>query len=233
LNKKVLGVFIAAVLLLSVSVGASYAASLGNSADHRQDGAQKQLKVGNPHQFKQLKLMYTMADPGGEDQAVWVHVPGNEVSGFKLSLDPTVEYYYLDVMSLKAYAGQALQDPYDYPFYIDPSSASQEYIDEWEAKIEMFPAEWRDAARAIFIDGTAPIFYLSVDSGEYMLVDGFQRDVYAEGGLGNYPLRINGDYTLGTFTYITHPTDGEPGHGLQLSMTITFRVCEYDDMEDQ
>jgi hypothetical protein len=54
------------------------------------------------------------------------------------------------------------------------------------------------------INGLAPMFYLKVDLGTYMLVDGLQG--------GNNPLRLNGDYPLGTYTFT----------GIE-TMTITFR----------
>lgn len=50
---------------------------------------------GAPRFLKQLKLMYST------DLVAWSHVPGNEISDFKLKLDPNILWYYLDVMSLK------------------------------------------------------------------------------------------------------------------------------------
>lgn len=221
MNKKIIGALLAAVLVLSIGIGVSFAApNLGNSLGHRQDGTPKQLMVYNPHQFKQLMLRY--ATDLTEDPVNWTHVPGNEVSGFKLCLDPTVEYYYLDIMKLRLYPLQSLGDDY-YPFYVDTTSLSAEYIADWQAKIATFPAEWQERATDIFLDGTAPIFYLKVEAGVFSLVDGFQRDIYPADGTDR-PLRVNGDYTLGTYNYVTHVEDD----GLELSMTMTFRTCECD-----
>lgn len=227
MDRRILGVFVAAILVLSISVGASFAANSGGaSADHRQDGAHKQLEKGNPHQFKQLKLMYTTTDPAGEDPAVWAHVPGNEVSGFKLCLNDTYEYYYLDVMALKSEAQIA---DGEYAFILDTGS-----IADWEAWEEYWTGRGVDVTGEsndgylgtlyqIFIEGTLPVFYLDVDSGSYMLLDGFQ---YALGDM-DQALRVDGDYFLGSFTYKGDVAFEDAS--TEIAIQITFKACECEE----
>mgnify|MGYP001560595008 FL=1 len=225
MNKRILGVFIAAILVLSISVGASFAANSGGaSADHRQDGAQKQLKEGNPHQFKQLKLMYTTTDPESADPIVWKHVPGNEGSGFRLCLNEADEYYYLDVMALQAYMPIVNGE---YRFCLEPEAIEdqQGWLEYWTGRgvnvtSSDANADYMLTLYDIFIEGSLPVFYLDVEGSNYMLLDGFQY-FYGE----EQKLRVDGDYFLGTFTYKGEVVfeDVDP---IEMTMQITFRACE-------
>jgi len=219
LNKRIVGGLIAAILILSIGVGASYAAKLGNSgeqgnsADHRQDGVTPVMK-GNPHQFKQLKLMYATTSP--DEDANWTHVPGNEVSGFKLCLNESIEWYYIDVMALKPYA--PIADGM-YAFYADPA----QYPDDFKGALDGGDAV-QQLLYDIFVTASDPIFYLRVFNGgtSYQLVDGFQYTYALEqSGLELFnTLRVDGTYPLGIYNY-HGVVDGQ-----DIAMQITFRACE-------
>ncbi len=210
MNKRIAGALIAAVLVLSIGVGASFAASLGNSLSHRQD-ASAPVMEGSPHQFKQLKLMYSTTDPYGASEAVsWTHVAGNEVSGFKLCLNETVPWYYIDIMALKPYT--PVPDGM-YPFFVEPSQYPADFkgglVDgSGDAQMQLL--------YDIFAAASAPIFYLNVSAGAYHLIDGFQYQLTGE----YHTLRVDGTYPLGAYDY-----PGEVG-GQEIAMQITFRACE-------
>jgi hypothetical protein len=143
----------------------------------------------SPRFLKQLKLKYST------DQTKWRHTPGNQVSGLKLKLDPSVEYFYLDIMSLKPY--QTINDGY-YAFNI--SSYPVGYFEYWEDRgVNSSASGWK-ALMWNIINGQLPICYLKVSEGgtSYMIVDGLLKALY---GIDEY-LRINGDYHLGTYTFV-------------------------------
>jgi hypothetical protein len=140
-----------------------------------------------PRFLKQLKLM------SSTDAVVWSHIPGNQVSDFKLKLDPSVPYYYLDVMSLKPM--KPIINGYYGFFVVGPFS--DEYEAFWFSK-GADPLGSPLQVRLYEIShGTSPIFYLRVDASGYMLLDGFLKDFL---GVEAH-LRVDGDYPLGTYTY--------------------------------
>lgn len=266
MNKRIQGVLIAAVLLISVGVGASLAApNLGKSLEHRQEGTvpamaespgnsgdhrqnlNAPVMKGNPHQFKQLTLMYSAVDPD-EDSATWTHVAGNEVSGFKLCLDPAFEYYYLDIMKLRPYEEL---EPGMYPFFVsdhpDTSTATsgeelsydQYWIDRGaDEGASEGTLEW--LLYHIFLDDDQetrlPVFFLEVtEDGGYNLIDGFQY--LASEGTEMQALRVDAmptlynaqhGYLLGTYKYLSADwSDGESTfNGLGVELTMTFKTCE-------
>jgi hypothetical protein len=139
-----------------------------------------------PRFLKQLKLM------SSTDAVVWSHIPGNQVSDFKLKLDSNVEYFYIDVMSLKPL--KPIDDG-SYGFTVE-NPASAEWVAFWISKgADQSGALWQQILYKIS-QGISPIFYLKVDAGEYMLLDGFWYTLGSE-----EHLRVDGDYPLGTYTY--------------------------------
>jgi hypothetical protein len=159
---------------------------------------------GAPRFLKQLKLMYTT------DLTLWSHIPGNEISDFKLKLDPNIPWYYIDVMSLKPL--QPIDDGF-YGFYVE--SYPDGYFEYWATRGVVDGASDWQAIMWEIINGREPIFYLQVDGTNYMLVDGLQY--LASGGLLVANLRVNGNYLLGTYAYIGEIDSNE------LTMQITFK----------
>jgi hypothetical protein len=157
------------------------------------------------HQFKQLKLEYTTTDPDiAGNTPVWQHVPGNEISDFKLKLDPSVPYFYLDIMELKPYTplvtSPAQKDTF--PFYVDTTALPAGYWDYW-INVRGADPNGNDVQKLLYaiVSGAAPIFYLKVywtpTTTNYRLIDGFLYQYTLE----YYTLRVDGSYLLGTYTY--------------------------------
>ncbi|MCP4710565.1 MAG: hypothetical protein GY869_18230, partial [Planctomycetes bacterium] len=77
----------------------------------------------------------------------------------------------------------------------------QDFLDYWDARgvnAGADPVTWQGHAWLV-INGSAPTFYLYSDGGGNLsLIDGLQRDF---GGDDTALLRIDGDYSLGGYTY--------------------------------
>jgi hypothetical protein len=168
------------------------------------------VMAANPHQLRQLKLMYTTTDPA-TTTPLWVHMPGNEISTFKLTLNPSVTYYYIDVMKLRPYS--TLPNGL-HPFFVDITNVPTGYAEYWAGRgADASGAPWQQLLYAIFIAGTEPVFYLSVQDGAYTLIDGFQHLAYGT----DLTLRVDGTYLLGTYQY--YGTDAD----VDFTMSITFK----------
>ena len=75
----------------------------------------------------------------------------------------------------------------------------QDFWDYWDIKgvnISAVDGTWQYAMWQI-INGVEPMFYLVSDGTDYSLIDGFE---YLSGMVEN-PLKINGDYPTGTYTF--------------------------------
>ena len=107
-----------------------------------------------------------------------------------------------------------------YPFYlVAPSVTDTAFWDYWAAKGVTSSAlgTWQEVMWYILHGVTGcPMFYLKASGGNYMLVDGLQKLTMSV----DNPLRLNGDYPLGSYTFIAMP-DAGPLAGI--TMTIMFR----------
>jgi len=157
-----------------------------------------------PRFLKQLKLMSTT------DLTLWSHIPGNEISDFKLKLDPNIPWYYIDVMSLKPL--KPIDDGF-YGFYI--TSHPDGYFEYWATRGVVFGALGWQGAMWDIINGNSPIFYLKVDGTTYMVVDGLQYAL----GLGYQHLRVDGTYLLGTYSF----TGSIAGSSISYPTTIQIK----------
>jgi hypothetical protein len=131
----------------------------------------------------------------------WLKVPGSYTNDFTMMLDTTVLWYYLDTNTLTV--NRSLSDGY-HSFYIDTYPAG--FFDYWAGRgVDGTPPyvyPWQGYMWEI-INGNQPIFYLKVTGSDYMLVDGL---TYQMGG-GDQPLRIDGTYLPGHYTFIGTITD--------------------------
>lgn len=131
-------------------------------------------------------------------------VPGNQVSDFKLTLDESVEWYYLDIKFIKPTLPRGA-----YQFYLSPPE-DPDFWAYWTEKgvtsTAAYPSwQWwmwhiisGTPAGAL---GPVPMFALySYGDGTYYLNDALTfyanlpSTVFA-------PLRLNGDYPKGTYTF--------------------------------
>jgi hypothetical protein len=177
------------------------------------------------HQFKQLKLEYTTTDPDSlESTPIWQQVPGNEISDFKLKLDPSIPYYYLDIMKLKPFA--PIANGY-YGFTLDYANLkvdSAVWETFWASKgAKNGGADWEQLLYNI-AHGTAPIFYLKFVVGDkatvIKLVDGFWYQISS--GAQVKTLRVDGSYPPGTYTY-TGTIVNQDLSTTDIVMQITFK----------
>lgn len=190
-----------------------------------------------PRTLKECNMLYSTS----EDPDKWLPVPGNQVSGFKLTLDESVEWYYLDIKFIKAdLPDGVLPVPSSsvYMFWLEPPTDNPAFWAYWAAKgvsddtPVAFPpwdmADWQYVMWLIIHGDTwgttivrAPIFGLYGDGeGNYDLYDGLLRWT----GNPGQTLRVNGDYPKGTYEFKCY---GEPYVAdtvlTGLSFTIEFR----------
>ncbi len=153
------------------------------------------------------------------DRSTWSTVLGNLGSGFTMTLDPTVPFYFLNVENLAA--SPALKEAY-HPFVVTATPPG--FFAYWAGRgvCDGCGGTWEPVMWEI-INGRQPIFYLKVDSGpSYMLVDGLTR---ATGGADDF-LRVNGSYLPGDYTFTGTITDTTESTS-QLPVNITFDLIQY------
>ena len=151
------------------------------------------------------------------NQIDWTDAPGSLSGGFTMQIDPGETYYYLDVDSLVV--NRPLANDL-YPFYLDTASLPADFYTYWEARGVTASASggWEEIMWDI-INGDVPMFFLKVESTSYDLVDGLQY--VASGGTLEAPLRVNGDYPLGTYSF-EGVVEDESGCPDDIVVAITF-----------
>ena len=146
----------------------------------------------------------------------WDPIIGNLTFGYSMVLDPVNLYEYIDIETLEA--TPPLQDGY-YAFFFDAFRAPDGFYAYWADKNVTETASdgtWQ-AVMWDIINGEAPMFYLEAASGSYSLIDGFQKQFESV----DAPLRVNGDYPLGTYHFGGWVTDTDEGMEY-LNIQITF-----------
>ena len=155
-----------------------------------------------------------------EDGSAWTPIIGNLTTGYSMVLDPVNPYEYLDIATMTA--TPALADGM-HAFYFDAFRAPDGFFDYWAAQgVVADAAGWQGLMWSI-ISGDAPMFYLNAASGVYSLVDGFQYQF--DGTIA--PLRVNGDYPLGTYHFGGYVNEGiadEEYLNIQITFTKTATV---------
>jgi hypothetical protein len=146
------------------------------------------------------------------DKVDWQAVPGSIATGFGLALDPSVEYFYLDAENVDS--NRPLADGY-HAFYVDTYPV--DYFAYWAGRGVVEGATGWQGVMWEIINGEKPIFYLKVSSAEVDLIDGL---LYAL-GQGDQPLRIDGDYLPGEYTFSGEIED-DLGSSESLLVGITF-----------
>ena len=190
-----------------------------------------------PRVLEECNMVYWTSD---DSKAL--PVPGNQVSGFKLTLngnhDPNF-WYYLNIKFIKPQVSRGPTPipgaPGDaYPFYLTPPDTSDTDFWGWWAEnprlvtSSSLPGTWQWVMWRI-LNGVFPMFYLGVHGtldGHYMLVDGLQ---FMAGLLSGQlppplnPLRINGDYPHGSYVFTAGTSAWGSNYLNGETMTITFR----------
>ncbi|MCF8370299.1 MAG: T9SS type A sorting domain-containing protein [Bacteroidales bacterium] len=129
-----------------------------------------------------------------EDMSTWSAIPGDLTTGYFMSLNPSVPYFYIDATS---YTSSVSLGAGMYGFTVN--TYPSDWFTYWAAKgvDGTVTGGWEDQMWLI-INGNAPIFYLKIDAmGVATVVDGL---LYDFAGTETY-LRVNGDYLSGMYTY--------------------------------
>ncbi len=167
--------------------------------------------------FFNTKLTYST------DLATWNDVDGSISTGFTLALNESIPYYYLDVKY--ADTNVNLLTGY-YGFYVkDYPSDFFDYWDEKGVNEDATVGTWQEQMWQI-INGSSPIFYISVASDQTLsLIDGLQYDF--AGIIA--PLRVNGDYLRGSYTYEGNvSSSGGDLSLIEWSIDFVDEINEYD-----
>ena len=191
-----------------------------------------------PRPLKEANMVYwTSLDPKE------LPVPGNQVSDFKLTLDGNPDtWYYLDIKFIRPIL-QEFPSPGDAWFLTAPPAEDTAFWEYWDAKGVNSAAPYKTGTPPVvnwkwvmwriirpWQEGMIrfPMFHLASDGqGNYMLVDGLQYWVsyLATGGKGPFginPLRLNGDYPKGIYTFTCDLEIHEPADFV-VEMSIMFR----------
>lgn len=179
-----------------------------------------------PRTLKEGNMLYSTS----ENPDKWLPVPGNQVSGFKLTLDESVEWYYLDIKFLKPDLPTGVLPLGVYMFWLEPPTENTAFWAYWNAKGVNAAAVsgWQrvmwliihgDMVGGMFV--RLPMLGLYSDgSGNYDLYDGLLRFT----GHPGQTLRVNGDYPKGTYEFYCYGEPYVPDTVLTgLSFTIEFR----------
>ena len=148
------------------------------------------------------------------DTVNWEQIIGTLATGYSMVLDPVNTYEYIDIESMTA--SPNLSDGF-HEFYFDAFRAPDGFYDYWAAQGVVDGATGWQGIMWDIISGEQPMFYLNAASGTYSLVDGFQYQFDSTVA----PLRVNGDYPLGTYHFGGWVTDVDSGTEY-LNIQITF-----------
>ncbi len=154
------------------------------------------------------------------DTFTWTGVPQDLGGNFEMVLDPTVDFYYLDVQNLVAIScpGQIIY----HPFFVTstPPGWTQYWADQG---VVSGASGWQGWMYQI-ITGTQPIFYLRVTAGpNYMLVDGLDQRLLR---LRILPCASMATIYLGDYTFTGTITDTTSGSFNSLPVNITFSMIQ-------
>lgn len=161
-----------------------------------------------------LDLEYTT------DVISWNDVLGSLYSGYSIPLNSSISYYRLDVRDFDV--DKPLNPDY-YGFFIN--SYPSGFFSYWATQgvdASSTPGTWQSHMWKI-INGDAPRFYILVEetggSQDIKLVDGLLKDFYE---IDDAYFRINGDITLGMYSYTGTVTSSEGIDSDLIEIFFTF-----------
>ena len=160
------------------------------------------------------------------DMELWDDVVKLDDYIFTMCLNPINDYHYIDIDNIYTTTNTPLAAG-EYGFYLDTDNLPEGFYTYWAGRgvYEGCPAvQGYEPAMWDIINGTEPMFYLSVDGLQnMMLVDGLQKHI----GHGDNPLRVNGEYPTGSYNFTgTVIADcGEESEPITINM-IFENCCE-------
>ena len=151
---------------------------------------------------------------GSFDAADWLSVSGTIDAGYTYSINPRYEFQYLDAGLYTV--NKTLADGY-FGFYLDETALPSDFSTYWAARGVVSGATGWQGIMWEIINGNQPMFFLKVVGSDYSLVDGL---THLMGG-ADAPLRVSGDYPLGTYHFTGAIEDLHYGLGVE-EVSITF-----------
>jgi len=219
--------FIATPILMAQSVGDFGSAASGNWTDKggTVDVNSNTITSGVIEEFSLwtagagvVKPEFTTCEiDSSRDKAAWGSITGDLGSGFEMTLDPVVDFYYLNFSATTATNVQVKEGYYGFTIISHPEG----FFEYWAGRGVVATAEagtWQAEAWKI-INGELPTFYVNSDgAGVLTLVDGLVKAI----GQPDEYLRIEGSYLIGDYSYRGQITSTENAVSDLMVVNITF-----------
>jgi len=200
-----------------------------NTALHTADG----LGMKEEAALAEFSINLTLTDLDlfhSLDLAAWLPVPGSYEEGFALLMDPLEAYYYLDADNLVV--NGTLTDGM-YPFFLDTTALPAGFEAYWVGKGVVSGATGWQGVMFEIISGNQPMFFLKVSGAgtAFDLIDGLQY--LASGGTTEDPLRVSGDYPIGTYSFFGEVSDanGDAEVAVDITFLAPFALTDLDLLE--
>jgi hypothetical protein len=150
------------------------------------------------------------------DGTDWKAGTGTIDAGYTDYINPKYEFQYLDAGTYTV--TKTLADGY-YGFFLDETTVPSTFFTYWASRGVISGATGWQGIMWDIINGNLPMFFLVVDGSDYSLIDGMQY--IASFGAIKSPLRVSGDYPLGTYNFTGTVEDLHYGLGEE-EVTISF-----------
>ena len=152
----------------------------------------------------------------------WTYPVNNYYPNFQMCLNSAIPWYYLDINTLTTSTG-SLQTNYLNPFTL---TGNYPGLIAWFATQGIGPAStgWQGEMYLI-ITGGAPMFYIYYTGTDYQLIDGLEYWMgQQQSQVVLDPLRVNGTYYPGTYTYSGTVKDVNGCYSNSMSVNITLNT---------
>ncbi len=167
----------------------------------------------------EVELSAAEGDPGPP----WTHpVNGNMAVGYEVCLDQDVPFYHFNIESLTS--NYELMPNLMFEFRINTMSLPAGFYEYWDtergvnAGVPWGEGVWQWYMYQI-ITAVDPMFYLLYDGTNYQLIDGLMFNI--NGTI--VPLKVNGDYPSGVYTFDGYIRDIHGCFGDKVTMSINFK----------
>ncbi|PIS27307.1 MAG: hypothetical protein COT43_11180 [Candidatus Marinimicrobia bacterium CG08_land_8_20_14_0_20_45_22] len=179
--------------------------------------------------FTTLKPEFTNIMLGSStDQKTWSNVPGIMTSGYSMTIDPAIDWYYLNLLT-----GTTTNSPLKEGYYgFKVASYPTGFFEYWAGRgvdandlTATGDTAWQKIAWDI-INAVEPTFYVKVASDATLkLVDGLQK---LAGAADDPYFRIDGDYLPGNYLYTGTVTGTSEVVSEPVTIAITFKEKSSD-----
>ncbi len=157
-----------------------------------------------------------------DDKIAWTVLPGTLSSGFNMTLDPSVAFYYMNFSAATATNVKIKEGYYGFTITSYPTG----FFEYWAGRgvdASAAAGTWQAEAWKI-INGNLPTFYVKADTGGNLtLVDGLVKAIAQPDEF----LRIEGSYLLGAYSYAGKLTSVNNIASDTIKVNITFEAPRY------